>query len=250
MWPGESAIGWARLVYMGRTHVRKRTITMTGYASLMRRAGSSHAFVVLVLALMLSGPWTLAKGVDRVAISGPGLPRPIEVTPVDERTSATFSLLKFYAAIDNVLIPELPGDLAAAPPAGDLGPKYMLTWYLPGGGPNDNTVVQDLYPYATAAPVLYTPPQANVVRTGWHFSADPLRDVLISVGLPPSARQPPSSVASQPPQPATPAGTDSTGLPVVVAATVAGIAVAALVGGAALIAARRRRLAVNPRSRR
>jgi hypothetical protein len=217
----------------------------------MRRAGGSLAFtVVLVLALMLSGTWALAKGADRVAISGPGLARPIDVTPADEQTMATFSLLQIYSAIDTVLIPELPGDLAAAPPAGDLGPKYRLTWHLPSGGPTDNTVVQDLYPYATGAPLLYTPPQANVVRTGWHVSADLLRDMLISLGLPPSARQPPPSVASEPPPPDTPAATDSTGLPVVVAAAVAGVAVAALVGGAALIAARRRRLAVNPRLRR
>ena len=75
-------------------------------------------------------------------------------------------------------------------PAGDLGPRYTITYTMPG--PNgDNELRQDVYPYAKPSPVTHTQAGQRYFgsqRTvgGWYVATSTLKDELVAVGLPAS----------------------------------------------------------------
>ena len=77
-------------------------------------------------------------------------------------------------------------------PQGDLGPKYTITYTVPGPNNEAWKIRQDVYPYATPAPVTYMPPGQEIFETqgtrgGW-FQAEPqLKDTLVAAGLPETA---------------------------------------------------------------
>ena len=81
--------------------------------------------------------------------------------------------------------------MLAGRPKGDLGPRYTITYRLPG--PNgEETIRQDLYPYADGGPLTYTPTDqtffgSNVVRGGWYRASPELKTTLVKAGLPASA---------------------------------------------------------------
>ena len=43
-------------------------------------------------------------------------------------------------------------------PAGALGPRYTITWIMPGPNNTKGAVEQNVYPYAKPSPVTYTQP--------------------------------------------------------------------------------------------
>jgi hypothetical protein len=75
-------------------------------------------------------------------------------------------------------------------PNGDLGPKYTITWTVPG--PNNETwkLKQELYPYAESGPVTYLKPGQTVFRIpggtrgGWFQADSRLKKTLVAAGLP------------------------------------------------------------------
>ncbi|MEU7894322.1 hypothetical protein AB0B45_15870 [Nonomuraea sp. NPDC049152] len=138
-------------------------------------------FLALLLAFLMAAMPAWAKGVDRGIVTGPGLAGPLRIGPDDERTSASLDLIREGSGVNVALIAELPGDFRPDPPPGDLGPRYRLAWHLPE---DDSEVVQDLYPYAAGAPVVHTPAQKHVVRTGWRQAPAFLKDALVGIGLP------------------------------------------------------------------
>jgi hypothetical protein len=60
-------------------------------------------------------------------------------------------------------------------PAGPLGPRYRLTFNFFTGVEQVTPVRQDVYPFARAGFVSYTPPGQHVfekkTRSGWYVSA-------------------------------------------------------------------------------
>jgi hypothetical protein len=93
------------------------------------------------------------------------------------------------------------------PPAGDLGPRYTITYAVPGDGATFQ-VVQDLYPYVAGGPVAHARSGQRLwagqeVVGGWFYGPATLLPVLVSLGLP--ARAPAASPAA-----ATPAATPAT----------------------------------------
>jgi hypothetical protein len=142
----------------------------------------------MVAVLMAAPTSAWAKGPDQVTITGPSLSQPINVVPVDAASSAQLDLIRQGSGIEAAMFAELPGEFAAARPAGDLGPQYRMTWNVPG----DGTVAQDLYPYAAPSPAVFTPPQRLVTRSGWFTAPAFLKDTLHSLGLP---AEPPRATA-------------------------------------------------------
>jgi hypothetical protein len=75
-----------------------------------------------------------------------------------------------------------------ARPKGKLGPRYTVTWSVPG--PNDTSRIrQALYPYAKPRPVTYMRPNQlfwDGRRTygGWFLAEPALKRTLVAVGLP------------------------------------------------------------------
>jgi hypothetical protein len=74
-------------------------------------------------------------------------------------------------------------------PKGELGPKYTITYTVPGPDNDSVRLRQDLYPYAEPSPVTYMAPHQRffmgmTTHGGW-FRADPrLKDTLVAAGLP------------------------------------------------------------------
>ena len=92
----------------------------------------------------------------------------------------------FDAAFEQVPSPLLPGR-----PTGDLGPKYTVTYTVPGPNNDTFTIRQDIYPYADPAPVTYMAPGQPLFEMethgGWFQAGPDLKTTLVSAGLPATA---------------------------------------------------------------
>jgi len=128
-----------------------------------------------------------AKGVTQASVSGPGVTSPVQLGA--QGAGRLADAAKLYA----VFSAPAPGPsaLQAGPPAGDLGPRYVATYTFavpeqlqPGQG----SIRQDLYPFATEGPVVYTPPRqrffAIMTSGGWHPAGPALTMVVVADGVP------------------------------------------------------------------
>ena len=88
----------------------------------------------------------------------------------------------FPAAFSQQPSPMLPGR-----PSGNLGPKYSISYTVPGPESDSFDIHQDLYPYAKPYAVTYMPAGQKIfdmtTRGGW-FQDTGLKDTLVSAGLP------------------------------------------------------------------
>jgi hypothetical protein len=167
----------------------------------------------------------LAKGATRASITGPGLARPITVSAQGEALPGqgdTLSSLAEQTGLFTVLFgrgsgtPDEPSALRTPPAAASLGPKYTLTYTVPGvtsePGQTDGRIRQDLYPRAAGGPVIYTQPGQQgfgqpLQATGWLRGTPQLTPTLTRLGVPAGAALPsaPGSAASAVPASSAPA---------------------------------------------
>jgi hypothetical protein len=146
--------------------------------------------VVCVIALSLAAP-AQAKGPDRATLTGPGLPKPLVFNgygsdgkaPLFVLTSeGGFWLQTFGAAAAGVD----RGKALAKRPRGNLGPRYLVVYRVPGPG-TTSLIRQELYPYA-ASPVSYMARQrfwqTRTAHGGWYRWGTGLKAVLVEAGLP------------------------------------------------------------------
>jgi len=168
------------------------------------------AVMVGATVLMTASP-AAAKGADQATITGPGISTPIVVGGDGEPGSAE-GLGQLGDASGLFVAMFGPGSsgamaLASTAPTGPLGPRYELTYRVPGSNPKPDTLKQDAYPLAAGGPVTFTPAGQPVLGTkttgGWYRAPDTFRPLLTSLGVPgltaaataPSRPQP-TSVAS------------------------------------------------------
>jgi len=152
--------------------------------------------VTLVAALVPAA--ALAKGASEAEIAGPGIDEPISlaVQPGGEQgwQEQRWQLLQlaetsgFYPAV----FVRSPDPMLDERPAGDLGPRYTITYVMPGPNNEVDHLVQDVYPYAEPDPVAYVAPGqpffgTERTRGGWYVSTTALKDNLVAAGLPPNA---------------------------------------------------------------
>jgi hypothetical protein len=144
--------------------------------------------LLLLAALALGTPSAaLAKGPSAASIDGPGTGGGIDVTGSLAPGSPLIELAEgagFFPAVFR----QTPDPMRGSRPRGDLGPRYTITYTVPG--PEDETFVlrQDAYPYATPSPLTYMEPGQKVYRIetrgGWFVAGRRLKDTLVSAGLP------------------------------------------------------------------
>jgi hypothetical protein len=144
--------------------------------------------LLLLTALVLAMPAAaLAKGPSAASIDGPGTGGGIDIEGSLAPGSPLAELSEragFYSAVFR----QTPDLMRDSRPPGDLGPKYTITYTVPG--PEGETFVlhQDVYPYATPKPVTYMVRGQKVFRIetrgGWFVAGSRLKDVLVSAGLP------------------------------------------------------------------
>jgi hypothetical protein len=167
---------------------------------------------MLVGAMILATP-AQAKGPVAATIDGPGTGGGISLGGNGEPGSgAPLGNLSDQAGLFPAAFGQTPDPMLAERPKGDLGPRYTVTYRLPGPNGGESTIRQDLYPYARNGPVTYTAPGQRFfgterTRGGWFQASPELKDTLVKAGLPARAGGQPAAA----PGPSS-SGDDATGL--------------------------------------
>jgi hypothetical protein len=229
----------------GATGMLRRFIVLTSLA-----AGTAIAVTAAV-----ATP-ALAKGATRASITGPGLARPVTVSAQGEALPGqgdTLSGLAGQTGLFTVLFgpgsstPDEPSPLRTPPAAASLGPKYTLTYTVPGvtpgPGQTDGQIRQYLYPRAAGGPVIYTLPGQQgfgqpLQATGWLRGTPQLTATLTRLGVPAGTSLPAAPAPAAAPKPG-----DTTAPAWLIATIASGVAVG--IAGAALWLHRRPRPATD-----
>jgi hypothetical protein len=82
-----------------------------------------------------------------------------------------------------------PDPMLPSRPKGKLGPKYTITYTVPGPDNELDKLRQDVYPYAPGGPVTYMEPGQSFfgterTRGGWFQATSQLKETLVAAGLP------------------------------------------------------------------
>jgi hypothetical protein len=155
----------------------------------------------IAAALTLATP-ALAKGPSQARITGPGLAHAIVVSGNGEPgmlgklatlAGQTSLFTVMFGAGGSVPAPVRPRTPWPPWPRASLGPRYTVTYTVPGVTPQPGEqfgrIRQDLYPLAAGGPVIYTPPgQAGFGQqlqvTGWLRASSQLTRTLAQLGVP------------------------------------------------------------------
>jgi hypothetical protein len=133
-----------------------------------------------------------AKGPVAATIDGPGTGGGISIGGNGEPGSgAPLGNLSDQAGLFAAAFGQTPDPMLANRPTGDLGPRYTISYRLPGPSGEDSTIRQDVYPYAQGGPVTYTAPGQRFfgtesTRGGWYRASPELKTTLVRAGLPTS----------------------------------------------------------------
>jgi hypothetical protein len=145
--------------------------------------------LILTIAALALPAAALGKGPSGASIDGPG-GGGITFTGDGESGGTQLGNLAQQTGFFPAMFAQQPDPMLDTRPKGELGARYTITYTVPG--PNNETwkIRQDVYPYATPAPVTYMEPGQEVfqivggTRGGW-FRANPrLKKTLVSAGLP------------------------------------------------------------------
>ena len=194
---------------------------------------SIAAGAAIAVTLLLATP-AFAKGTTQATLTGPGLARPVTVSAAASSEAlpgqgdalsaladqtGLFTVL-FGPSIGDTSMPDKPSRLRTPPAAAALGPRYTVTYTVPGitpaPGQASGKIRQYLYPRAAGGPLIYTPPGQQgfgqpLQATGWFRGTQQLTATLTRLGVPagasfPSAaHRPTASAAAATPPDNTPA---------------------------------------------
>ena len=137
----------------------------------------------------------LAKEPSSASISGPGFDKTLRVSNVEHFDGTRLAALTETSGFFPSAMGQTPNPMLSGRPAGRLGPRYTITWVVPGPpGKTVHRVRQDLYPYARGGAVTYTKPGQPIFDMttvgGWYRNLE-LKRTLVGFGLP--ARAPKGS---------------------------------------------------------
>ena len=140
-------------------------------------------------ALVATAP-AAAKGPSTASLTGPGLDHALPIKGEGESGPGTplGSLVELGGFFPQVFL-QVPDPTKRTQPARDLGPRYRITYRVPGPH-GTSTLVQDVYPYAKT-PVTYMSPDqrfwgVNHTHGGWFVAGPGLKVTLVAAGLPQS----------------------------------------------------------------
>lgn len=192
-----------------------------------------NAAVVLACAALALPATALGKGAASAKIEGEGL-RGGGIAfksdgGGDPPAGSTLARLAEGTGFYPAVFGQTPNPMEPGRPKGDLGPKYVVSYVMPGPNGEVDTLRQELYPYASGGMVTYTPPGQQFfgtekTRGGWFRAYADLKAMLVEAGLPTS---PPNA-------------SPGSGIEISWPATGITVLVVGLLGAAALFVARRR----------
>jgi hypothetical protein len=147
-----------------------------------------RAFLILAIAALALPAAALGKGPSGASIDGPGGDG-INFTGDGESGGTALGDLTQQAGFFAATFGQEPDPMLASRPEGNLGPKYTITYTVPGPNNELDKLRQDVYPYAPGGPVTYMEPGQGFfgterTRGGWYQGTDALKQTLVSAGLP------------------------------------------------------------------
>jgi hypothetical protein len=153
--------------------------------------------IVAAAALVLPAS-AAAKGASQATIDGPGLAAPIVLKSDgggDPSAGSKLGRLAEASGFFPAVFGQSPDPTLRKQPKGKLGPRYTVTYVMPGPNGSSSRIRQALYPYAKPYPLSYTKPGQRFwdgQRTygGWFQGVGALESTLVAAGLPAT---PPSS---------------------------------------------------------
>jgi hypothetical protein len=146
--------------------------------------------VAAVVAALITPGAAAAKGPSGASISGPGLNRPLAIDGYGEGgTTTPLGILVSEGGFFAQAFEQTPSMILQARPKDRLGPRYKVTYTVPGENAGDSILHQDLYPYASRGPVTYMAPgqklwETNSTQGGWYRGTLLLKQTLVKAGLP------------------------------------------------------------------
>jgi len=183
----------------------------------MRRGLVPATFATCVIAILCTAVPAMAKEPSQGVITGPGLGAPITL-----KESGAKSIGPDLASVveeSGFFLGVWGGDPdhLTHRPAGDLGPRYTITYTMPFSERRSDPIVQYVYPYAEPKPVTYMPAKQafwgdNETVGTWYVARVRFKATLIGVGLPASAPSPPVAGIDTPAAAVPRAGFDPTPL--------------------------------------
>jgi hypothetical protein len=159
----------------------------------MRRVILTGTVVMMVLGLMVPA---FAKGPTGATITGPGIDQPIELGMEDDLLWTIAEQSGFNAMMFEHPLEPGSGPLKM-PPVGDLGPFYVITFYM-----GDMAIPLEIYPNAPLGPIADSPanPTGPLMHVAggvdpavfgkdermftWYKPVAALNRSLVSVGVP------------------------------------------------------------------
>ena len=147
------------------------------------------ALAAAALAAALIPTAALAKGASEATITGPGLGDGITLAGEGQPGGMTLMRLAESAGFFPSVFVTTPNPMLAKRPDGSLGPRYRITYTMPGPNGAVSELEQDVYPYATPNALSYTKPgqsywDGQKTVGGWYVGAATLKQRLVAVGLP------------------------------------------------------------------
>jgi hypothetical protein len=152
-----------------------------------------RVFLILSVAALALPAAALGKGPSEAALNGPGGGDGggggITFGGDGESGGTPLGDLTQQAGFFAATFGQEPDPMLAARPKGKLGPKYTITYTVPGPNNELDEIRQDVYPYAETGPVTYTEPGQKFFGTeqsrgGWFQADSRLRQTLVAAGLP------------------------------------------------------------------
>jgi hypothetical protein len=156
----------------------------------VRRAVSLFLLCAVFAALLPTA--ALGKGASEATIAGPGLDRPITLAREGQVDGEALMRIAEAAGFYPGVFQQTPDPMLDARPRAELGPMYTIEYVMPGPRNEQDTLVQELYPYATPTPITYVSGgqpfwSSEVTRGGWFVAGTTLKRLLVDAGLPATA---------------------------------------------------------------
>jgi hypothetical protein len=154
----------------------------------MKRLLLTALSVVLGLALVPSV--ASGKGPSEASIEGPGLSGSLSL-PGGEANGPLGDFI-MSAGFFPAVFGQSPDPMLDARPQDALGPRYVVTYVMPGPNGEEDVLRQDVYPYAKPDPLTYVEPGQRFWGTeethgGWFVGLYGLKGMLVEAGLPATA---------------------------------------------------------------
>lgn len=150
-----------------------------------------HLVAAAALGAALALPATaVAKGPESASVMGPGLARSLAVTGDGELGRGTpLGTLVSTGGFFAQMYGQTPDPTSKTRPAGALGPRYRITYVVPGPNGIRSKVVQLAYPFAKPVPLTFMEPGqrywgSRSAHGGWFRASAGLTRLLIVAGLP------------------------------------------------------------------